>query len=207
MSDNDREVVERELRRRAKQIIRKKMKGVRATLPKSASIARTEKITERVLTLEPLQSAQTVLTFASLEHEIDTRALIDTLHDQGKDVALPRVVDDGLVLHQVSRDTPLEPGSFSVPEPPEDAPVCDPSSIDFAFVPALAVDVRGFRIGYGGGYYDRLLPELVRASTCAIAFDFQLVAEVPEFPFDVAVDWVVTDTRTLDARRERDAAT
>lgn len=205
MSDRDREVVERELRRRAKQAIRKKMRAVRAALPKAALMVRSEKVAERVLELEPLRSADTVLAFASLEHEVATASLIDALLDEGKHLLLPRVAGERLALHRVSKGTPLEPGSFSVPEPPKDAPTCEPSEVDFALVPALAVDVRGFRIGYGGGFYDRLLPSLGTACTCAVAFDFQLVAEVPDLPFDVAVDWVVTDARTIDAGRERNA--
>lgn len=51
--------------------------------------------------------------------------------------------------------------------------------------------------GYGGGYYDRLIPELRNARTCVVAYDFQLISEVPELPFDVAVDLVVTDERVI----------
>ena len=94
---------------------------------------------------------------------------------------------------------PTIPGVFSVPEPPEDAARLLPKEVDFALVPALALDPRGYRIGYGGGYYDRLLPKLSQARTCAVAFDFQLIAEVPELPFDVAVDLVVTDERVIRA--------
>ena len=63
----------------------------------------------------------------------------------------------------------------------------------------MAVDSRGYRIGYGGGYYDRLIPRLKRACTCAVAYDFQLISEVPELPFDVAVNLVVTDARVIRA--------
>lgn len=203
--DRDREVVELELRRRAKLAIRKKMRGVRGALPESARAARSVKLTERVLALGALDEASTVLAFASLAHEVVTAPLVDALRNAGKRIALPRVAEDDLALYEVSSETALREGAFSVPEPPADAPLVAPESIDFALVPALAVDVRGFRIGYGGGYYDRLLPKLSRATTCAVAFDFQLVAEVPELSFDVAVDWVVTDSRTIDARTGRNA--
>ena len=61
------------------------------------------------------------------------------------------------------------------------------------------MDPRGYRIGYGGGYYDRLLPQLTNACSCAVAFDFQLIVEVPELPIDVPVDIVVTDERVIEA--------
>jgi len=114
-----------------------------------------------------------------------------------KRVGLPRVVDDDLVLHLIDLETELEPGAFSVPEPPEHSAVLSPQEVDFALVPALAIDPRGHRIGYGGGYYDKLLPRLLGAKTCAVAYDFQLIAEVPELPFDRTVDLVVTDDRVL----------
>ena len=207
MTDHDREVVENELRRRAKQAIRKKMRAVRNALPDAARANRSEKLTARLLDLDALNDAATVLAFASLEHEVATAPLIDALLTRGKQVVLPRVSGDDLVLHAIDAETPLAEGAFSVPEPPEDAPLVEPSAVDFALVPALAVDLRGFRIGYGGGYYDRLLPKLPEATTCAVAFDFQLVAEVPDFPFDVAVDWVVTDARAIDAQEAQRAGT
>ena len=117
----------------------------------------------------------------------------------GKRVALPRVVGDELQLHFVDSDTVLVEGAFSVREPPETAAQVQPEEVDFALVPALAVDPRGYRIGYGGGYYDKLIPRLGHACTCAVAYDFQLISEVPELPFDVAVDLVVTDERVIRA--------
>jgi 5-formyltetrahydrofolate cyclo-ligase len=67
-------------------------------------------------------------------------------------------------------------------------------------VPALAIDPSGHRIGYGAGYYDRTLPRFAPpAIAIAVAFDFQLVSEVPATPSDVRVGWLATDARVLDA--------
>ena len=87
-----------------------------------------------------------------------------------------------------------------IPEPARDAPRIEPGEIELALIPALAVDPRGYRIGYGGGYYDRLIPRLSKACTCALAYDFQLISEVPELHFDVAVELVVTDARVIRVR-------
>ena len=138
-----------------------------------------------------------MLAFASIRNEVDTRPLVDAVIASGTRVAFPRVADDELTLHLVGSYDELVEGAFSVPEPPEDAAPLQPQDVEFALVPALAVDSRGYRIGYGGGYYDRLVPTLSGALTCAIAYDFQLVAEVPEQPFDAAVDVIVTDARVI----------
>ena len=154
-------------------------------------------IAKRVLALPELVNADTVLAFASIRNEVRTREIMNAAWADGKRVALPRVVGDVLALHIIEADTMMIEGAFSVPEPDAAAPQFEPSEVDFALIPALAVDPRGFRIGYGGGYYDKLLPLLDRACSCAVAYDFQLIPEVPELPFDVTVDLVVTDARVI----------
>lgn len=173
------------------------MRAVRDALPTSACQARSAEIAARLLSVEQMQTAVTILAFASIRSEVQTRPCIEAAWAAGKRVALPRVVGDVLDLHLVDAETELVEGSFSVPEPPETAERVRPSEVDFALVPALAVDPRGFRIGYGGGYYDKLLPQLEQACTCVLVYDFQLISEVPELPLDVAVDLVVTDQRII----------
>lgn len=199
MIEGGAERAEHELRRRAKLSLRNQLRSVRAALPSSACDARSAEIAKRVLALPELEGATTVLAFASIRNEVRTRPIIEAMHRAGKRVALPRVVEDGLVLHLFEPGEELVDGAFSVPEPPREAPHIEAADVEFGLVPALAVDPRGYRIGYGGGYYDKLLPALRGASTCVLAYDFQLVAEVPELPFDAAVDLVVTDARVIRA--------
>lgn len=189
-----------ELRRRSKQALRNQMRTVRAALPDSACDARSAEIHKRLFGLAELEPAATVLAFASIRNEVRTEPSIEAAWSASKRVALPRVQGDELSLHLVEPRTPLVPGSFSIPEPAEDAPRIEPGEIELALIPALAVDPRGYRIGYGGGYYDRLIPRLSKACTCALAYDFQLISEVPELRFDVAVDLVVTDARVIRVR-------
>ena len=98
-------------------------------------------------------------------------------------------------------DARILAGAHGIPEPVESAPVIEKSNIDFALVPALAVDANGFRIGYGGGYYDRALPHLVNAFSCVVAYGFQVISEVPLFSDDAAVDAIVTDTAIIYVER------
>lgn len=170
---------------------------VRNALPQSACELRSLEIQKRLSDLAELRRAATVLAFASIRKEVRTQAIIEQAWSAGKRIALPRVHGDELRLHLIDSESRLAPGAFSVPEPTEDDENIEPGDIDFALVPALAVDPRGYRIGYGGGYYDRLIPRLSNACTCAVAYDFQLISEVPEQPFDVSVDLVVTDSRVI----------
>jgi 5-formyltetrahydrofolate cyclo-ligase len=200
VSADEPEHAEIDLRHRAKQALRVRMRTVREALPKLSCDARSAEITKRLFALAEIERARTILAFASIRNEVRTRPSMEAAWASGKRVALPRVVGDELQLHIVDCETALVAGAFSVPEPPEEAPRIPPADVDFALVPALAVDPRGYRIGYGGGYYDKLIPRLENARTCALAYDFQLIAEVPELPFDIAVDLVVTDERVIRAR-------
>lgn len=199
MSTGETERAESQIRQHAKLALRNQMRAVREALPKSACEARSAEITRRLLTLEELERASTILVFAPIRNEVRTRTCMEALWAAGKRVALPRVVGDELKLQLVGSTTELVEGAFTVPEPPEEAPQVKPSEVDFALVPALAVDPRGYRVGYGGGYYDKLIPQLENACTCVVAYDFQLISEVPELPLDVAVDLVVTDERVIRA--------
>jgi 5-formyltetrahydrofolate cyclo-ligase len=200
VSADEPEHTETELRHRAKEALRLRMLAVREALPEVARDARSAAITKRLFALGEMERATTILAFASIRNEVRTRTSVEAAWAAGKRVALPRVVGDQLQLHLVDAETVLVDGSFSVPEPPAEAARVRPEEVDFALVPALAVDPRGYRIGYGRGFYDRLIPRLDRACTCALAYDFQLISEVPELPFDVTVDLVVTDERVIRTR-------
>lgn len=199
MSTDETEHAQELLRQRAKLALRNRMRTVREALPASACDARSAKITTRLLSLDELDRASTMLAFSSIRNEVRTKPSMRAAWAAGKRVALPRIVEGELMLSLVDVDTVLVDGAFGVLEPPEGATSVEADEVDFALIPALAVDPRGYRIGYGAGYYDRLIPHLRNAHTCAVAYDFQLISEVPELPFDVAVDLVVTDERVIRA--------
>ena len=198
MSARPTDAPEEHIRRHIKHELRKRMRAVRDALPIASCEARSNEIARRVVALDRFRSAETVVAFASIRREVRTQALIDAAFADGRRVVLPRVVGEGLALHLIEPDTELVEGAFGVPEPPSTTPEVGPDRVEFALVPALAVDPQGYRIGYGGGFYDRLLPRLGRAYSCALAFDFQLIAEVPALPIDVPVDAVVTDARVIE---------
>ncbi|MET0389152.1 MAG: 5-formyltetrahydrofolate cyclo-ligase, partial [Polyangiales bacterium] len=78
-----------------------------------------------------------------------------------------------------------------------DAPLIAPSEVDLVIVPGLAFDGAGQRIGYGRAFYDRLLPQLTQAFRVGLAYDFQLLAELPVEAHDVPMHCVISDARTL----------
>ncbi len=187
----------RRLRMRVKMDIRKRHRAIRKALPSEAREARSAALVARLETLDEVTSARVVAGFWPLAGEPLLPPLYRTLRAGGATLALPRThVETGeLSLHQADPNA-LEAGAFGVMEPPADAPVVPRDAVDIVLVPALAADARGHRIGYGKGFYDRFLPTLPNALRIIVAYDFELLAELPNEPQDVPGHLVVSDRQT-----------
>lgn len=187
-----------EIARRVKVELRDRMRRLRKTIGAEVRAEKSARIAERVRALPAWRDARTVMLFVPMGAEIDVRLLERAARDEGKVVVAPRMIDDGRTLEIRRWDadaTLVDSGRMGVLEPPESAPLVFGESVDVVIVPALALDPRGGRLGYGAGLYDRLLATMPRATTVGIVFDFQLLAEVPETRGDVRVRHVVTETR------------
>ena len=126
--------------------------------------------------------------YYSFGSEADTHRLIDALLGLGKRVSLPRVEGDGMSAVPYRRGDVLRRGAFGVPEPAGQA--CG-GDIEVVIVPLLAVNSSGYRLGYGGGYYDRWLADLQGLTVC-ICPEERLVDELPREGFDVPVQLVLS---------------
>ena len=183
------------------------MRSLRKALPASACAGRSARIADRLAALEAVDRARAVCLFWPIEdrHEVDLRPLDARLRARGARVAYPGIDPEtgAMTFRFVADLEAMVEHGFGFREPPPDAPQASASELDVIVVPALAIDPRGHRIGYGAGYYDRALPGFSPpAITVAVAFDFQLVAETPNSPLDVPVAWVVTDSRSFASERE-----
>ena len=190
------------LRHRAKIELRKRMRALRKATPASACAARSARLVDRLMELEPVARARTVALFWPIEdrHEVDLRPLDALLRPRDVRIAYPAVDAETRAMtfrFVASPDAMLDQG-FGFREPAQTEPEATPGSLDVIVVPALGVDATGHRIGYGAGYYDRTLPAYCPpAIAVVVAFDFQLLAEIPVTEGDVAASWIVTDARTL----------
>lgn len=187
------------LRYQAKNELRKRMRGVRNSIPERALASRSEKIVERVLATPAYAKARSIGLFYPMEgrNEVDVRPIDLAARAAGKAVAYPFLRGPAeMALLCAEMSTLRERGSLFA-EPPEDAPEVSADDGLVVIVPALAVDPTGQRVGYGKGFYDRLLERVVPpAFAIAVAYDFQVVAEVPRMDGDQPTNMVVTDLRT-----------
>jgi 5-formyltetrahydrofolate cyclo-ligase len=189
--------------REAKQVLRTGVLAARDALPEAVRNAASRAIAARLLARPEYAAAHSVLLTLPFRSEWNAVEIVTAALAAGKRVVLPRVdvAQRVLVLHEiadVARD--VAPGYRGIPEPRVEAPRADAATMDFVLVPGVAFDAAGRRLGYGGGFYDRLLPQLPRqAPRVAAAFDLQLVDHVPAGAHDARVDLIVTPTRTLHA--------
>lgn len=185
----------------AKRALRERVIALRDALPEADRHAAARAIAERILALPSLAAARSVLLTLPFRSEWDTRILVAHALAAGKTVVLPRVDRElrVLALHSI-RDprSDVEPGYRGIPEPRLGCPVVAPEAIEWVLVPGIAFDATGGRLGYGGGFYDRLLPRLAAGvPRVAGALELQIVERVPTAPHDCRVDAIVTEMRTI----------
>ncbi|MDD4352337.1 MAG: 5-formyltetrahydrofolate cyclo-ligase [Candidatus Gracilibacteria bacterium] len=148
------------------------------------------KIGEKLLQHPKFQVAQKILLYAAKGSEVQTLDLIEQALKLGKEVYLPKVEGEELRIYGTRGLRDLKGGAFGILEPTLNEEL-DPADLDLIILPGVAFDQRGYRIGYGKGYYDRLLKK-TKAYTIGLSYDFQFIANLPHEEHDVAVDEVIT---------------
>jgi 5-formyltetrahydrofolate cyclo-ligase len=184
------------------------MKAWIAALDPGERRAQEDAVINRFSGLPGLAESRTVLLFvAALPEELRTRELFSLVYAMKKIVLCPRVDGRGrrLSLHRVADPAAdLEPGVLGIPEPRSGLPEIAADAVDWALVPGLAFDERGYRLGRGAGYYDRLLPLLRPDATCwALCLSCQLVRELPVEAHDAPLNGVSTPGRDVRGIRNR----
>ncbi len=144
---------------------------------------------EQIQSLPVYQSAETVLIYSAMHDEIDLSALVEL--DKTKRWVMPRAIGDGIMLlFSFETFDELIDGKYGVKVPPATNHLVHKSEIDLVIVPSLMFDKRGYRLGRGGGYYDRLLTDM-RAKTVGVCLAELMLEVLPKDEHDIAVDYVV----------------
>jgi 5-formyltetrahydrofolate cyclo-ligase len=185
-----------------KRALRREMVERREGLSAEERRVRIEAAAARLLALPELAdvAGRTVAGYVAVRGELDPAPALAGLAARGARVALPRVADASprLRFHRVDAGTTLRPGRFGILEPDEHAAEVAVTEVDVVIAPGLAFDGAGYRVGYGGGYYDEALGAARgRPVAIGLAYDFQVVDRCPTGDDDVAVDLVVTDARVV----------
>lgn len=161
----------------------------------------SQSITDRALALPEVRGASAVCAFMSRGDEVDTSAIVRSLMESKGALIVPRTLERGLLELRRADKYPegFARGRFGIlePQPHTFTEIIAVESLEVVFVPGAAFDRRGHRIGYGGGYYDRLLAQCPKAFKVGLAYSFQIVDALPAEPHDVALDLVLTEKEAV----------
>jgi 5-formyltetrahydrofolate cyclo-ligase len=186
--------------KQAKRALRRAVLAERDALSPGERSTGSEAIAQRFLELPEVADARTVMGFWSFGSEVDTAPLIAGLRSRGTTVALPRIEGDEVVPVVATPGEAMTEASFGAMEPSEGR-VLEVAELDLVVVPGVAFDRFCGRVGYGGGYYDRLLGmRRDGVNAIAIAFSIQIVDLVPTGAIDRRIDGVVTETEVIRCR-------
>ena len=177
-----------------KRAIRQEMRRRRGALSAVARMTAETAVAECTVALDVFRAARSVIAYVAMDHEVPTGALIRGALGAGKRVYLPRLVGAKMSFAEYVDGADLRPGALGIPEPLGDeiAAADLPSAI--AVLPLLAWDGSGQRIGRGGGHYDRAVSGSSRPGCLVgLAYTFQQCVALPRDPWDLRLDWVVTE--------------
>lgn len=180
-----------------KKSLRKYFKELRNQLSEEEWKIRSRLINTNIY-LSPFYKNFTKLGFYyPINREVDIRPIL-FLAISEKEVYLPRtdIVKKELIFYRVLNVSDLKPGAFGIPEPAPDGPGIDINELEVIFIPGIAFDRQKGRLGYGGGFYDRVLSDY-RGIKIGIAFSFQIVDELPLEEHDIRVDFLITEEGVL----------
>lgn len=176
----------------AKVQLRNRMLSRRKSLSPEDMELKSMQVIKRLRELKPLKSARFLMFYSSIRNEVDLSSFFEEQWQLGKTILLPRVNGNALEAVVFQGWDNCVSGSFGILEP--SGPAFPAKNIDVVLAPGLAFDGKGYRLGYGKGYYDRFLPFCSReAFLCGVAYEFQVVDTIFPSEGDIPLHWIVTD--------------
>lgn len=176
-----------------KSALRREILQQRQSLSPAQWQVKSNQICDRLKSITQFKEAQTILAYFSVRQEPD----LTPLFNLDKNWAFPRCVGKSLVWHLWQPGTELNTGKYAIQEPCENSTTVDPATADLILVPTVACDAQGYRLGYGGGFYDRLLSceQNLNAPTIGIVFDFAYGVQLARDPWDMKLNFICTETK------------
>lgn len=160
---------------------------------------KSDVIKNKLFALKEFKKAKGILFYCSFSSEVITFAMIEEALSAGKKVFLPLCAGRTLEARQIQSINDVSPGYVGILEPKPGTRIVDPKEIDLVIVPGVCFDAKGFRIGYGKGFYDRFLKNLPDVAKVGLSYDLQIVSNLEHESHDIPVDKVITENRVINS--------
>lgn len=173
--------------------LRRSLLKTRQLMPEAEWREKSDRICHYLKASPQFLQAQTILAYFSIRQEPELSLLFNNSRQRW---GFPRIVGKSLLWHSWKLGEPLQKGDYGIFEPKADSPALEPDHVDLILVPAIACDHKGYRLGYGGGFYDRMLslPEWAAKPTIGIIFKLADLPELPVDEWDVKLHGVCTES-------------
>jgi 5-formyltetrahydrofolate cyclo-ligase len=181
-----------------KRYYRELVKGLREGLSTEDKDKRDRAIYNNIIQSKEFIEAKCIFIYVSYKNEVDTHTIIKTALSEGKIVCVPKIISlkEGMKVLKIRDFDELKASSYGILEPEQvlEENIVSPWNIDLVYTPGVAFDLKGGRIGYGGGFYDRFLSSLKKqVPKFALAYSFQIFQNVPMDENDQRVDGVISE--------------
>ena len=190
-----------------KKALREAMIKKRKEITQDEKAKKSNAIKEKLFETEHYKNADFIFTFISTDEEIDTHNIIRESLKKGKRIGVPITLpkERKLVVSEIKDfDNELEMGFYGILSPKKEyIREISPNEVDVVLVPGLIFREDGFRIGYGGGYYDRFLRDAKSAVKIGLCYEIQIDEDIPIEMHDIPVDYIITEKRIIDCKNNR----
>ena len=184
----------------AKKSLRIDALSVRSKFSKKEILDKSQIICGHFTDLKAYNSSENIAIYYPINNEVDTRQLFKKIILNGKSCFFPKIVNKELSFHKVSSLDELETGCYGIPEPRSSSDLISINDIDLFIVPGVSFDLKGSRLGYGKGYYDRALKDVSSSKIYAFCFSFQILNEVPSGNNDKPVGHIVSESGVVSTK-------
>lgn len=187
-----------------KKVQRKELLQKRRALTLEQKKEHSKQITQKVVELAEYKNADICFMYASMPDEFQTKELITNALKAGKRICLPYITDKNMKIMQATLINSLDElivGEYNIlTVKKENLNIVKPQDLDFVLVPAVGFDKNGYRLGMGGGYYDRYLTKAIKAKKIAAVYSCQLVDEIAKDDYDAKVDIILTENDIIQCK-------
>lgn len=190
-----------------KKVIRKKLLEERAKISSNDILEKSSAIKDTLFSLSQYKESSFIFSFISFKDEVNTHEIIKNSIAIGKKVGVPISVPktkELLVSEIIDFDKELELGYYGILAPKDEyTRIVSPKIVDLVLVPGVAFDKRGYRVGYGGGYYDRFFNKLEKSVIkIGLCYEMQILTEVPTDNYDIPIDYIITEKGLINCTQK-----